>query len=149
MPRKASNIAIKEIKTVSEWRAIYPLIRQLNPDITRPRFDQLLKSIRAQGSYRCVGAYRGKKLVGTLGIWTGTRFWCGKYMEADNVVVDQKLRNAGIGRALFKWLDKEAKRLNCDIVMADSYTRNHASHRFYFRERYVILGYCFVKKVKN
>jgi GNAT superfamily N-acetyltransferase len=147
MSRKASNIVIKEIKTAAEWRAIYPLIRQLNPGMKRPDFDRLLKHIRAQDGYRCIGAYRGGTLAGITGIWSSHRFWCGKYMEIDNFVVDQRQRSAGIGKLLNDWVEKEAKKGGCNIVIADSYSYNHASHRFYMRERYILKGFCFVKEL--
>ena len=145
MPRKASNITIRELKP-TEMLGIYPLVKQLNPELTRAQFNASLKEMLGN-NYRCIGAYAGKKLAGVMGLWSGSRFWCGRYIEADNVVVDKSARSMGVGNLMMQWLDKEAKRLKCNIIKADSYTKNHDSHRFYFRQRYVILGFSFVKKL--
>jgi GNAT superfamily N-acetyltransferase len=148
MPRKPTNntIAIREILTADEWAALFPLIKQLNPEITKAKFKQYLSAMLPLG-YRCIAAYRGGKMIGACGIWAGTRFWCGDYIEVDNLVVDRKQRNGGVGKLLMGWVEKEAKRRKCDLVMADSYTHNTASHRFYFRENYIIKGFCFVKEL--
>ena len=139
---------IVELKTPVEMQRIYPLIKQLNPGLTRAEFTDRLKEMMAQ-NYRCIMATEGAKILGTAGFWQATRFWCGRYMEMDNVVVDRRFRNKGIGALLVRWVEKEARRRKCRLVMAASYAHNTASHRFYFRERYIILGYCFVKKLRR
>jgi GNAT superfamily N-acetyltransferase len=147
MSRKAPPISIRELAP-QEMPVIFPLIAQLNPELTRREFDRCLKEMLAN-NYRCVGAYEGKKLIGVMGLWLSSRFWCGRFLEADNVVVDKNARSAGVGQLMMAWLDKEAKRLKCSIVKADAYTSNFDSHRFYLRERYVILGFSFVKKLRK
>ena len=146
MPRQPkSHIAIRPLEP-AELPSIYPLIKQLNPDLKKQAFLNYLKEMLPLG-YRCVGAYDAGRLVGVMGLWSATRFWCGKYIEVDNLVVDQNQRSRGIGDLMFDWLDGEAKRLGCNLIMADSYSHNHASHRFYLRKRYDLLGFCFVKKL--
>lgn len=123
---------------------MYPLVKQSNPEMTRRQFETLLGAMLNEG-YRCIGAYQGKKLVGVAGFWVGWRFWCGKYIDIDNVVVGKAYRGQAIGQQMMRWVEKEGKRLKCVIAVLDSYTRSHRSHRFYFREGYVILGYHFTK----
>ncbi len=145
MPRKPSTaLVLRELTDKADLPAMYPLVRQANPKMTRARFTKLLTSMR-EANYRCVGAYKGETLVGLAGFWVGWRFWCGKYIDIDNVVVDAKHRKSGIGKKLVGWVEKEARRLKCEIAVLDSYTHNYPSHRFYFREGYVILGYHFTK----
>jgi len=146
MPRKAPPVVIRELRLPKEAHLLYPFIKQLNPDIRKIQFNQYLKEMLPLG-YRCIAAFAGKKAVGACGIWVSSRFWCGKYMEVDNVVVDLSQRNLGTGKLMMDWVEKEAKRTKCKLVIADSYTHNTASHRFYFRERYIIKGFCFVKEV--
>lgn len=138
---------IREIKPGTHAEAMFRLVRQMNGDITKSEFNQRLEAMQSR-SYRCLGAFDGAQLVGICGLWHGTRFWCGDYIEIDNFIIDRSQRNRGIGRLLLEWTEKEAKRLNCRMVMADSYTHNTASHRFYYREGYVIKGFCFVKELK-
>ena len=137
---------IRELKTLAELETIYPLVKQVNRDTSKREFKQQLAAMHARG-YRCFGAFSGAQLVGACGLWHGTRFWCGEYIEVDNLVVDQSQRGGGIGALLMRAAEKEAKRLKCSLVMADSYTHNTDSHRFYFREGYIIKGFCFVKDI--
>lgn len=148
MPRKAPKTTIRYLRSEPDFAMLFPLVRQLNPDLTHADFARYLKEMLSAG-YRCVGLYRGEKLIGACGIWTSTRFWCGTYMEVDNVVIDQGQRNAGLGKLLMAWVEKEAKKLGCRLVIADSYTYNHASHRFYMRGKYIIKGFVFVKEIGN
>ncbi|MFW0777645.1 MAG: GNAT family N-acetyltransferase [Rickettsiales bacterium] len=148
MPRKDSAISIVELETKSQFESIYPLIAQINPDMTKKEFKQLLKEMLEQ-NYRCIAAYKGKKLVGICGMWCGTRFWCGRFIDVDNVVVDKSVRGQGVGALMMKWVEKEAKKQKANHVGADSYTKDGAAHRFYFRERFTILGYHFVRKLRR
>ncbi|WP_235826627.1 GNAT family N-acetyltransferase [Acidithiobacillus ferridurans] len=42
------------------------------------------------------------------GIWLGTRFWCGRYLDVDNVIVDPQYRGVGIGQQLMDWVENYA-----------------------------------------
>jgi GNAT superfamily N-acetyltransferase len=139
---------IVELKSPADFAKTYPLIRQLNPEMTKQAFTQHLK-VMVKNGYRAIAAVEGKKILGTSGFWTGARFWCGKYIEPDNVVVDQNQRSRGIGKLLMQWIESEARRQKCDIVMMDAYTHNTESHRFYYREGYIIKGFCFVKNMRG
>lgn len=138
------SILIREITAQEEWVAMYALIKQQNKDMTRKDYNSLLKEMRARG-YRALGAFDGAKLVGVMGFWVSYRFWCQKYIDIDNVIVDQSHRNRGIGKKLLTRIEKEGKRQNCDMAMLDSYVTAHQAHRFYYREGYVALGYHFTK----
>lgn len=148
MPRKAPTVTIIELKSKAEFSAIYPLIKQINQDMKKSEFNQMLKDMMAQG-YRCVGAYKGKKLVGVCGLWIITRFWCGRYIEIDNLVVDKNMRSKGIGALLLKWVEKEAKKQKAHHIGAASYSTEGEAHRFYFKEKFIILGFYFARKLRR
>ena len=137
---------IIELNTATEFGKIYPLLKQVNPSLTKAQFTKRLKAMRAQG-YRCIAAVENGKYLGISGFWTGTRFWCGKFIDYDNVIVDKSLRSTGIGRKLVAWIEKEARRLGCDMLGLDCYTTSHDAHRFYFREGFIIKGYHFTKSL--
>jgi GNAT superfamily N-acetyltransferase len=143
---QSSKVVIHELKTKQDWQSMYPLIKQHNKTMTRKTYDALLPEMLARG-YRCIGAYQGEKLVGVMGFWVGVRFWCKKYIDIDNVVVDKSLRSKGIGSKMMAWVEAEGRRQKCDMSMLDCYVSYHASHRFYFREGYCILGYHFTKNL--
>ena len=135
---------IIELKKSADFALAYPLLGQLNPALGKAQFQSRLIKMRAQG-YRCIAYVEKGTYLGLCGFWHGTRFWCGDFIDLDNVVVDEKVRNKGIGKKMVDWVEREAKRLQCDQLGLDCYTTHHAAHRFYFREGYIIKGYHFIK----
>ena len=141
---KHSRITLREIRTPDEWRAMHHLVKQQNKDLSKKQFEPLLKEMRARG-YRCIGAFAAGELLGIMGFWIGFRFWCRKYIDIDNVIVDANHRSRGIGSKMLKHVEKIAREENCYMAVLDSYTTAQNAHRFYFREGYAILGYHFTK----
>ncbi|NBO19308.1 MAG: GNAT family N-acetyltransferase [Proteobacteria bacterium] len=149
MPKSARNtprITLRELTTARHWQQAYPLLCQQNKDLSHADYLAMLADMR-QAGYRCVGAFAGVQLVGVMGFWVGTRFWCRKYIDLDNVVVDEKQRSRGIGKKLLDWVEAEGRRQGCRMAVLDSYTTAHRAHRFYYREGYVALGYHFTKQL--
>jgi ribosomal protein S18 acetylase RimI-like enzyme len=124
------------------------LLGQLNPDTPMPLVKERLSTIMADhGHYFVVGAFDGGRMVGLCGAWVATKIWCGKYLEIDNLVVDAELRSGGIGSALIRHLEELGHKLDCRILVLDSYTANHPSHRLYHRLGFEIWGFHFVKPI--
>jgi GNAT superfamily N-acetyltransferase len=139
---------IIELKTASDFAPALQLLQQLNPAMTKQKFEIRLKKMLSQG-YRCIAYVEEGKMLGLCGFWYGTRLWCGDFIDLDNVVVDEKVRSKGIGQKMIDWVEKEAHRLKCDQLGLDCYTTKHAAHRFYFREGYIIKAYHFIKPLNN
>lgn len=135
---------IKEIKSKKDILSCFGLLKQLQPDLTQKKMSSCLSLMLPMG-YRIFSIYQGKKIAGCSGIWTGAKFYCGKYMEIDNFVVDEKYRSKGVGKLFTDFIVQLAKKENCEVIMLDAYTTNHASHKFYLREGFVIKGYHFIK----
>ena len=96
-------ITLRELKGFEALRQIFPLIRQLNPDIEEVAFLTRLRAMIPDG-YRCVAAFSDAgAMLGCAGFWSGTRFWCGSFIEPDNVVVDATHRSQGVGATLVQW----------------------------------------------
>lgn len=144
---KNYNIEIKEIIGIEEMINLYPLIHQLNTEISLDDYHEMLKDMLPKG-YRQVGAFLNDACVGVAGFWINTKLYCGKYMEPDNVIVSNKYRNLKLGTKLLHWLHEEALRNNCKVSLLDAYVQNKDAHRFYFREGYSILGFHMIKKLK-
>ena len=135
---------IIELQSHHEFALLYKLIAQLNSKMSEKQFHSLLKEMLPKG-YRCIVAVEGNAYVGAAGFWTGTKFWCGRYMEVDNLVVDAHRRGENIGQQLMRWLEVEAQRLGCQLVGLPVYTHNQSAQRFYYREGYGIEGFYFTK----
>ncbi len=129
--------------------AFFRLIKQLNPGMDRALFDRKLGAIlQWEPHYRAVAAFDDNGvMVAASGYWIGARFYSGAFMQIDNFVVDEALRNSGIGVKMLEWLEAEAKRQSCERIILDSYVENAVSHRFYFKHGFVIAGFHFNKRM--
>ena len=140
-----SQFVIKEL-TKAEMLLQLPLINQLNPDIRQKDYERMLEEMLKHG-YRMIGVFDGKKCIGVSGFWLGTKLYSDKYLEADNVVIDKNYRSKGIGKLLMDWLEDEAKRKGCKMLMLDAYVENFSGHKFYYREGFITRGFHFLKKL--
>lgn len=124
------------------------LLGTLNPDMPRPLVRERLDTILAEHPhYHLVGAFAGDALVGVCSAWIATKIWCGRYLEIDNLVVDPEQRSSGVGTRLIEYLETLGRERDCKILVLDSYTSNHPSHRLYHRLGFEIWGYHFVKPI--
>lgn len=138
------NISVRLLNQ-EEIRGIYPFIRQLNPDMAESTFHERLTQMLERG-YNCAAAFDDSgTCLGISGFWVMCRFWCGKHIDIDNVVIDERFRNRGVGKRLIGWIEDWARKQGLSFAVLDSYTSNMDSHRFYFREGYVIRGFHFTK----
>jgi GNAT superfamily N-acetyltransferase len=132
---------IKELTTLEDMRAQYPLVQQLNPSLTLEEYESMLPEM-LQNSYRQVGVFLGDdKCVGVSGFWVNTKLYCGRYIEMDNVVIDAAHRSSGIGKMLVDWIVQKGQAEGCKVALLDVYVQNTDAHRFYCREGYTILGF--------
>lgn len=83
-------------------------------------------------------------MIGISGFWVGTKLWCGKYLELDNVFTSTKHRSKGVGDLIFTYLEKKALELNCTMLALDSYTDNFKAHKFFFKKGYIPRGFHFI-----
>lgn len=138
------------IKVLSDFETMlrsFPLIQQLNPKMSMARYTSLLRAIVDQGNYFQIGCFDGDRQIGLSGIWIGTKVWCGKYLEVDNFIVDEKYRGQGIGKKLLEWADQRAREENCEMIALDSYVVAEGAHRFYFTNGFKIEGFHMTKRL--
>ena len=132
----------------SEMLPHWALIQQLNPAVTEAMLEELLDDMIAHG-YRMVLVLDGAVCAGLSGIWTGTKIYSGKYLEMDNVVIDEQYRSKGVGTALTRYITDLALAEGCKTMMLDAYIVNEPAHRFYEREGFQRKGYHFVKSITD
>ncbi|WP_157753173.1 GNAT family N-acetyltransferase [Chitinophaga sp. MD30] len=123
---------LRELTTLEEMKANYWLLQLLNAPLQEADYETMLADMIPKG-YGQVAVYEGERCVGISGFWIGTKIYCGKYIEMDNVVVDPTYRSGGIGKLLCRWIEEKAVATNCKTVMLDAYVQNRDAHRFYFR----------------
>jgi GNAT superfamily N-acetyltransferase len=126
--------------------SILPFVEGWNPHIEPAVLAGRLEEMLPIG-YRCIGAFDGETMVAIAGFWTGCAFWCGNFIEPDNVIVQEDRRGQGIGKSLLDWIHAEGRRLGCDVSVLDSYLKLVDSHRFYEGLGYEKPGYHFLKRL--
>ncbi len=124
------------------------LLASLNPETPATLVEERLETLLADHPhYEIFGAFSGEKLVGVAGAWIATKIWCGLYLEIDNLVVAENQRSSGTGSRLIEHLESVARERGCKIIVLDSYTTNHPSHRLYHRLGFEIWGFHFIKPI--
>ena len=124
------------------------LLVTLNPETPAEVVEKRLHAILLDHPhYQLFGAFAGSRLSGVAGAWIATKIWCGRYLEIDNLVVDPDQRSSGVGSRLMAHLEELARERACTIIVLDSYTSNHASHRLYHRLGFEIWGFHFIKPI--
>ena len=138
-----SEITLREL-TPDELPTILPFIQQLNPHQEPAELARRL-AVMMPLNYHCLAAFDGTTMVGVCGFWLGMRFWCGEYIDIDNVIVDESRRSQGIGEKMIAWVEAYGTARGCQMAVLDCYVTKYAAHKFYLRQDYQILGYHFVK----
>ena len=129
-----------------EIKTIIPLVHLLN-GVDETILLQRLE-VMMQNNYQCVGVYDKDKLIGISGIWTLTKFYIGKHIEPDNVVILPEYRNKGIGELMMKWIKNYAKEQNCEAIELNAYVENTKGVEFWKKNGFYIRGHHFQKLVK-
>ncbi|MBC9797661.1 GNAT family N-acetyltransferase [Sinomicrobium weinanense] len=125
---------------------IIPLLRQLDGEISTEILEQRLKGMVEEG-YKCLGVYDENKLIGVSGLWILTKYYVGKHIEPDNVVIHSDYRGRGIGKLMMNWIFDYARSMGCDASELNCYVSNPEGVKFWVNSGYKIIGYHFQKKL--
>ncbi|NML22829.1 GNAT family N-acetyltransferase [Pseudoflavitalea sp. G-6-1-2] len=130
-----------------EWQSILPLLDILNNhtismEVLQERLDEMKNH-----SYKCIGVYDGEKLIGITGIWILNKFYNGKHIEPDNVMVLPEYRSQKIGELMMNWVHDYGRSQGCIASELNAYVINDKGIRFWINQGYKILGFHFHKKL--
>ncbi len=135
---------LKELKTIEEMLAQIEIMQHLYPKLTLEKYQSYLQEMIPH-NYKQVAVFEENVCVGLSGFWTGTKLWCGKYIELDNFIVHPDQRSKGIGKLITDYIDVKAADLGCTNIVLYAYTTNFAAHRFYYNQGFGPKGFHFVK----
>lgn len=138
---------IRECTTDKDIKATYAVIRQLY-SLPEKKYLAFVREMM-ETDYRMIAVWEKTKPVAVAGFRVGRRLYCGKYLHIDNLIIDEKHRGKGFARGLVQWLEKEAKKLDCDTVLADTYVDNTPAHRLFIGAGFHIRGYHLKKNCKD
>ena len=139
------DIKLKDFTTKAEVMLGFPIIHQLYSKMSKESYEEYLDEMMQSNNYHMIGAYHNNKLVGVASYWVLTRFYCGRYIQIGNMVVDKDCRSQGIGNKLLNYIEKRGRELGCQKYILDSYTENKKSHKLYFNEGFYVEGFHFMK----
>ena len=118
-----------ELGTKAEMLEQLPIIQQLYPDYTLEIYGNLLDKMIPHNCKQLIVVENGITM-GLAGFWIGTKLWCGKYLELDNVVVHADFRSKGIGSIITEYLNQKAIDEDCNMIALDAYTTNLGAQKF-------------------
>lgn len=139
------DITIKELNSKNEMMSAFFLVTQMYEKMTEAEFSVALDEMILRNDYKMVAAFLDEKMIGISGYWIASMFYCGRYLQASNLVVDRNNRKKGIGKKLLNYLEIKAKKLDCKKLVLDSYVENKKSHSLFFHENFYIRGFHFMK----
>lgn len=139
------KLIIKDLNSWEEMETAYPLVHQMYDQMDFDTYKSYVKEMIATNNYKMVAAFIGDKMIGVAGYWSFLMLYCGRYLQASNLVVDKDSRSRGIGKKILHYLEEKAKSLDCKKIVLDSYLENKKSHPLYFRQNFYIRGFHFMK----
>ena len=140
-------LTIRELKGKDEMMCHITVLNAIYPSLTIEEYDRELDQMLSQ-NYGQVAVFDDEICIGISGFWIGTKLWCGKYLELDNIVVLEKYRSKGVGKLLFDFLHKKAVENDCTMLSLDSYTHNFKAHKFFYNQGFSPKGFHFINILK-
>ena len=137
-------MTLRELNGLDEMLQTLDVLQELYPSLTPENYLADLKEMLPNNRYGQVAVFDGDTCVGISGFWIGTKLWCGKYLEIDNLVVSAKVRSKGVGKMIFDYLAEKAQQEECSMVSLDSYTSNFKAHKFFYNEGFAPKGFHFI-----
>jgi GNAT superfamily N-acetyltransferase len=122
---------VRELNGKEEMLSQLEVMQELYPSLTADAYAHDLENMLPNNHYGQAAVFDGDKCLGIAGFWIGTKLWCGKYLEIDNLVVSSKYRSKGAGKTLFSYLKNKANEEGCSMIALDSYTSNFKAHKFF------------------
>jgi GNAT superfamily N-acetyltransferase len=128
--------------------AVYPVMRELRTELSEEEFHKRYEAFHTDG-YRIAALFDGDECRAAAGYRLLTNFVNGLHMYVDDLVTAEQWRSAGYGRLLNKYLSELARNEGCESIQLDSAVHRRKAHRFYFRERYTISAFHFVRLIRD
>jgi GNAT superfamily N-acetyltransferase len=139
------SLIIKDLETKNSMMDAFLLIHQMYKKMDYKSFETALDEMILNNNYKIVAGYIDNKMVAVSGYYISRMLYCGRYLQASNLVVDENFRGLGVGKKILNYLESKARNLGCNKMVLDSYTENKKSHSLYFNEDFYIRGFHFMK----
>ena len=121
---------IRELTTEEEFRAAWPVMRELRDHLDEETFMQRVAQMRPSG-YRLLAAEDEDAIVALAGIGREKNLYYGHYMWVYDLITTESGRSKGYGLALLQRVEEIAREEGCDVVALSSALHRLDAHRFY------------------
>lgn len=142
---------MKEIRSTREIETVYPLMKQLRPNLSQEDFVTKVLEQQKSMQYRLFAAYDDKqRLIGLCGIMPFHVLYREKCLYICDLVIDSSLRGQGFGQKFLQEVeDLACKEGYLQIELSSSFPRKEA-HRFYEEKMgFDKTSYVFVKTLEK
>jgi len=130
-----------------ELQNIIPLLRILNDAIPEDTLQERLADMKLR-NYECAGVYDNGRLIGICGMWILNKYYVGKHIEPDNVMILPEYRNKGVGEQMMAWIYEYGRSKGCVVAELNCYIVNDKGIRFWANQGFKIIGFHFQKKLQ-
>ncbi len=110
---------------------IIPYLMMLDDSISEELLKERISEMLLNYNYQCAGIYDGEILIGVSGVWTLYKYYIGKHLEVDNVMMHSDYRGKGIGKLLLNWIDDYGKSIGCTATELNCYIGNDKGNKFW------------------
>lgn len=128
--------------------SILPLLQLINPTTEWSVLAERLEAMKST-DYQCLGVYDGDRLIGICGFWILIKFYVGKHIEPDNVVIHPDYRSQGIGEQMMAWIFDYGRQHGCIASELNVYVQNSPGIKFWMNQGYKILGFHMQKNLST
>jgi GNAT superfamily N-acetyltransferase len=129
-----------------QMHSIIPLLRILNASIDEATLQERLQDMM-QRNYECAGVYDNDQLIGICGLWILNKYYVGKHIEPDNVMLLPEYRNKGVGEQMMEWVYEYGRSQGCIASELNCYVVNDKGIKFWLNQGYKIIGFHCQKKL--
>ena len=127
-------------------QSIIPLLQILNDKISKEVLQERLAEMVERG-YECLGVYEGDNLIGICGLWILIKYYVGRHLEPDNVMILPEYRGKGIGERMMEWVYEYGRVKGCIASELNCYVSNSGGQKFWANEEYRIIGFHYQRKL--
>jgi diamine N-acetyltransferase len=124
--------------------SIIPMLQMLNTSIPGPVLQDRLTEMVSNG-YECLGVYDNNRLIGICGLWILIKYYVGRHVEVDNVIIHPDYQGQGIGEQMLDWVFSYARDRGCIASELNCYTNNNGGNKFWHNQGYRIIGFHYRK----
>ena len=119
---------------------ILPFLQLLNEKTAVEVLEERIETM-SRYDYHCVGVFDKGRLIAISGVWVLYKFYIGKHIEPDNVVVHPDYRGKQVGEQMMNWIHDYAKKNDCAVSELNVYIANGRGQKFWFEQGYRIIGF--------